>query len=215
MMDAPPIPLDRLAVKHRTDKASWGHDFASFYDEILWRWRYDKISIVEIGVKFGSSLCMWEDGFPKATVFGLDNNWRIRPSVQPKRAKLVTMDASDRGALEAFCQEHGPFHLVVDDSAHTSTVTRAIVETFWPDYIRPQGWLVIEDINSGYKVNVKNGEPSEQHDQIDYCMSLVRNVCHSGKLSRCGPSYWEHSSEFDKAIRQIIYRPGILAMERR
>lgn len=208
--------LDDYAVHFKTDKASWGHDFAAFYEDLLAGLRTDtKVKIIEFGVKFGSSLRMWEEGFPKATIIGVDNNWRIRESVRPKRAILETVDLADRSAIEALCEKHGPFDIAVDDSAHRSHITRNIVETVFPKWMKPGCWLFVEDTNSGYKNVVKPGVSKEVHDQMDYCMGLVRNVNHSGLLTRCGPRFWGDSSEFDKAIKQIIYRPGIMAMQRR
>ena len=208
--------IDELAILHRTDKASHSHNFTEFYEDLLGHRRSEAgLCIMELGVKFGSSLRMWEDAFPTAKVVGVDNNWRIRESVRPRRSVLETCDLSDRSSLLKIAQRHGPFDLVVDDSAHTSTVTRNIIETLWPDWIKPGGVLVIEDINSGFKTDRATGQPTEAHDQIDYCASLVKNVCHSGKLGRCGPTWFELSSKFDIAIKEIIYRPGIMGMVRR
>lgn len=199
--------IEHYASMYRTDKRAMDHNFTEFYEDLLGHLRQKPIKLLEFGVKFGSSILMWEASFPNADIYCVDNapRWRLHPL----RAKFELLDLMNRDAILAYCKANGPWDVVVDDSAHTSTVTRNIIETLWPDYIRPGGHLIIEDINSGFK------HGAEPHDQIDYCQTLVRNVCHSGQLTRCGPSYWERSSEFDKAIKQIIYRPGIMAMERR
>jgi hypothetical protein len=208
--------IDHYAKIHRTDKASWGHNFTEFYEELFGGLRADtQVKILEFGVKFGSSLRMWEDAFPKATVIGVDNNWRIRDSVRPQRSILIDADLSDRKKIAKICEEHGPFDIVVDDSAHRSHITRNIVETVFPQHLKPGCWLVVEDTNSGYKNTVKPGVDPEKHDQIDYCMGLVKNVNHSGMLTRCGPRFWADSSKFDIAIKEIRYRPGVMAMQRR
>lgn len=203
--------IDDYAKQFRTDKASWGHNFTEFYSDLFDGLRSKPVTILEFGIKFGSSICMWEEAFPLAKVVGVDKNLP-KMRLKPKRASLVSADLSSREEIASICKQHGPFDIVIEDSAHTAEVTRNVVETLWPQWIKPGGWLVIEDINSGYK-----DIPAEHQrdDQISYCESLVRAVCHHGKLTRCGPNYWSGSSEFDKAIKQIIYRPGIMAMERR
>ena len=205
--------IEDYAAFYRTDKRHCDHNFTEFYEDLLGHLRDKPIKILEFGVKFGSSICMWEGAFPKSDVYCVDNapRWRMKPV----RAKFEQLDLTDREALSAYCHANGPWDVVVDDSAHTSTVTRNIIETLWPDYIRKGGYLIIEDTNSGYKNTAKPGTSQEVHDQIDYCMSLVKNVNHSGMLTRCGPRFWGESSEFDKAIKQIIYRPGVMAIQRR
>jgi len=202
--------IDYYATKYGTDKASWAHNFTEFYEDMLGHLRDKPIKLLEIGVKFGSSICMWEDSFPMADIYCVDNapRWRLKP----KRASYQDLNLCDREAIQAYCEKNGPWDVVVDDSAHTAEVTRNIIEGLWPRWIKPGGFLIIEDINSGYK----DIEPENRSTgQIDYCMSLVKNVCHSGMLTRCSAKFWSKSSEFDKAIKQITYRPGIMAMERR
>ena len=205
--------IEHYANLHRTDKRARDHNFAEFYEDKLRSLRDKPIKLLEFGVKFGSSTRMWEEAFPKAQCYAVDNAPRWR--VMPQKTRFANVDLRDARQLQDFCQKHGPWDVVVDDSAHTSEVTRNIITTLWPTYIRSGGWLIVEDINSGYKTSRDPSKPIELHDHIDYCMSLVRNVCHSGKLSRCGPQFWELSSEFDKAIFELVYRPGIMGMQRR
>jgi hypothetical protein len=201
-------PLGHYAAKFGTDKAPLAHNFTEFYEEMFGQLRLSPIKLVEFGYKFGSSNRMWEESFPRATIFAVDRTFE-RERLPPTRATKVVVDLTSKEALLAFCRAHGPFDLAIDDSAHTSEVTRNIVTTLLPQWIKPGGWLVIEDINSGFKRN------DPRTDQIDYCASLVLDICHNGKLTRCSEAFWDQSTDFEKCLRQIVYRPGIMGIQRR
>jgi hypothetical protein len=203
--------LDELAKLHETDKASHYHNYTPFYEQILTPLKERPSSLIEFGVKRGSSLRMWEDWLPLAEVVGVDMVPR-KMDLPPKRSKVVNADLRDAARLQLICEQFGPFDVAIDDSAHTVDVAQNIVSVLWPNFIKPGGWLVIEDINSGYKRNLRT---DQQHDFIGWAKNFVLAVNHHGNLCKCGPNFWERSTEFDKAIKQIVFVPGIMAMQRR
>lgn len=203
--------LDELARKHQTDKSSTDHNFTEFYEKTLSHLIGKESTVIEFGIKRGSSLRMWEDWLPQSKVVGVDITDR-KMDLPPRRAIVEIADLRSKAAIRRICEKHGPFDLAVDDSAHTDEVAQNIVDVLWPEWIKPGGWLVIEDINSGYKRNLK---PEQQHGFIHWAKEFVLSVNHHGNLCKCGPRFWDRSSEFDKAIAQIVYVPGIMAMQRR
>ena len=64
--------LDELALKYGTDKGSQYHNYCNKYDKILFPLREKFTNILEIGVANGSSVRMWEEYFPNATIHGVD-----------------------------------------------------------------------------------------------------------------------------------------------
>src|SRR5690606_25140803 len=64
--------LDKLAIKHLSDKSSRFHNYAVKYDKILSPFKDSFSSILEIGVAQGQSIKMWTDYFPKAIIHGAD-----------------------------------------------------------------------------------------------------------------------------------------------
>ena len=59
-MTHPVNPLDELAVRFGTDKATSGHGYAIPYYELLGPLRDRELTLLEIGVAGGASLRMWE-----------------------------------------------------------------------------------------------------------------------------------------------------------
>ena len=204
------MSLDKIAEKYGTDKRMSVHGYTEFYERILGPLRDRSIQLMELGVKLGSSICMWEEYLPQATVIGVDRALSQMKHF-PQRAKLIEA-MIDANSLKAIAKKHGPFDVVIDDSAHTIPVCKTIVETLWPAHIVSGGWLIVEDVNSGYKRDLKE---HEKHDLVGWCGNFIRNVNHSGNLRKCGEAWWDRSSEFDKAIKQIVLVPGIMALQRR
>lgn len=203
--------IDQLAIEFGTDKSSLAHDYCTFYEELFGHLRDKECSILEFGIKTGASLRMWEEAFPKADVIGIDITLK-KMVTPPIRAKTLALDLGSPTAIKWICSKYGPFDVAIDDSAHTTEIVHRIIEGVWPNAIKPGGWLVIEDVNSGYKRDLR---PEQQHDLIGYCSTMVRAVNHHGNLCKCGPKFWDRSSEFDKAIERIVYVPGLMAMRRR
>ena len=72
--------LLKIADKYLTDKGTnffdkipgAGHMYAPVYDLFLSHLRDVPISLFEIGIAKGASLCMWQEFFPNGTIVGLD-----------------------------------------------------------------------------------------------------------------------------------------------
>lgn len=180
-----------------TDKGS--HGFASFYEECVGHLRDKPCKIMEVGVRTGGSIRMWEEGFPQAAIVGIDWNLGVC-TLAPNRATLIQADVTKHGVLEAICAKHGPFDFLIDDAAHTPECSEAILACF-PRHIVPGGWLFIEDTHVA--------------GLTQWAKKLVDAVNHHGALRSCGRANWvEPRSEFDAEIDRIVMRPGIIGIQR-
>ena len=63
--------LDRLG-RGRTDKSSTNHCYLTTYARALEDLRQTARNVMEVGVFYGGSLCMWRDYFPNAQIVGVD-----------------------------------------------------------------------------------------------------------------------------------------------
>lgn len=203
--------LDELAIEFGTDKSSAAHDYARTYDGLFRHLRDAPIRLLEIGVKTGASIRMWEEYFPHASITAVDLSMR-KARHKLLRARVHLGDASNPEFLTKVYQERGPFDIVIDDSSHTIPVAQAIVDVLWPNWIKPGGCLVIEDVHSGYKRDLP---PEKRHDFVHWAKDMVLAVNHHGNLIKAGPAFWDRSTEFDKAIASVTYTPGLMIMRRR
>ncbi len=64
--------LETYAVEHKSQKGKSQHHYTRYYNFYFSPVRYDKLSILEIGVNEGESLRMWKEYFPNSNVYGID-----------------------------------------------------------------------------------------------------------------------------------------------
>ena len=106
--------------------------------------------------------------------------------------------------IQKFALLHGPFDVVIDDSAHTDDIAQNIADAVWPLFVKPGGWFIVEDINSNYE-NVRS-----QGQFVHWARDWVLEQNEHGKLIKAAPQFRHPSNE----IAQIIYVPGLMAVQR-
>lgn len=199
--------IDDIAIECKADKASNIHDYCRLYEDIVGHLREKKCSILEIGVKSGASMLLWERAFPMAKVVGVDvdlSTMRFRP----ERAIVEHGDVLKPGAMKSIVSRHGPFDFVVDDAAHTRECSDAVFGEF-PSMLVPGGWLFIEDI-------------SQTKDFSRYASEFVTRLCHMREVvqkpagtPKPWPRKWPDSMPSqDRYIDRMVLTHGLLAIRR-
>jgi hypothetical protein len=135
--------LDRIGVLQHTDKACLEHDYLRHYDEIFSRYRDKEITLVEVGVAFGSSLRMWERYFPKATIVGIDIDPRCQNHAGGRRIVEIGSQA-DAEFVRSIGNKYRP-NIVIDDGSHRADHIQCTFEAMYP-FVEPGGYYVVEDI---------------------------------------------------------------------
>lgn len=195
------MSLDEIGLRNKTDKASTGHDYLSFYERILGPRRLEIRSLCEFGVRHGASILTWMEWLPNAVVTGVDLE---PPGFQHSRFRMVAGDAS-LPELYLRPEMQGPFDVVIDDCSHTAGVTLRILDML--ERLRPGGWLFIEDVN-GYRTI------ADQLTSIPLVLELVREM-HSN-LKHNSRSLWRDGDQrrLKRLMQQIVMQPGIVAIQR-
>ena len=111
------MTLDELGQKHGTDKASHAHNYLEAYDALLTPYRdRSPLTLIEIGVRDGASVRMWQDYFPGAQIVGVDIVEGCREHAGP-RITIEIGDGSDAGFLDDLATKYPP-DIVFDDGSH-------------------------------------------------------------------------------------------------
>lgn len=163
------MSLNDLALKYNTDKASPGHGYTRWYEQIFAPRKNDHLYLVEIGVWEGASLRMWRDYFPNATITGVDKHDR---GIQVEGANVVISD-QDSPTLAATLNP--PFDIVIDDASHINALTIQTFKNIFPHLV-PGGIYVIEDLQTSYNPTHYEGspDPSTHHDTaMQFCKRLA------------------------------------------
>lgn len=137
--------LDKLALRHGTDKASTHHNYTPHYEQYFAAHRNEPLSLLELGVYKGASLRAWRDYFPNATITGVD----ISPPVEVEGCVVFQGSQDDAEFLDHLARHTGPYDIIVDDASHLSSLTIHSFEILYP-HLKPGGIYVIEDLHSSY-----------------------------------------------------------------
>ena len=166
--------LHALAVVWGADKARHQHGYTTHYARLLKRRsvRY----MLEIGIGGyedpdvgGSSLLMWRNYFPKATIYGID---LYEKRVAAPRIVVRQADQSDPASLESAVADCPPFDLIVDDGSHMASHTVTAFETLFPK-LKPGGLYTIEDLWWAYETEYEGGPPGTPGTAIELIQRLV------------------------------------------
>lgn len=138
--------LDELAIKYGTDKSSKEHNYTPIYEDLL-GYKRDKIfKVLEIGVKRGASLKMWEEYFPNANIYGIDIESRV---IEGDRIYTAVADQSDKAslldAMNHIENDLNAFDLIIDDGSHKKEHQLVSLETLLP-CLKDDGLYIIEDL---------------------------------------------------------------------
>jgi hypothetical protein len=149
-------PLCELARKYGTDKGGehipYGdvnhccHVYTPVYWELFKDRRETVSRVLEIGVSEGKSIRMWQEFFPNALIYGIDNNDRWEGE-RIDRVQLFHVDQSSADSLYDWLRPlaSGPFlDIIIDDGSHIFQHQVTSMRTLLP-FLKPDGIYVVED----------------------------------------------------------------------
>jgi hypothetical protein len=163
--------LDDLAIKHKSDKSSYYHNYAVKYDKILSANKESILSVLEIGVAQGQSIKMWTDYFPKAIIHGADISAPSKICEEySNRVKFHLLDQRNEAQLKNM-EQYSPFDLIIDDGNHYWFEQILTFKTLFP-YVKSGGIYIVEDTTTSYWNEYKNHPIST----VEYFKTLVDEI---------------------------------------
>lgn len=149
--------LNEIGLKHKTDKASSTHGYLDTYEKYLGAWRDKEFTLLEIGVAAGNSLRMWREYFPKAKIYGIDNN----PDCIGYGEGIFIGSQTDSIFLSSVISKTGTPDIIIDDASHFAPNTIFTFRELFPK-VATGGYYIIEDTccfyNSTYGLAPPYGE---------------------------------------------------------
>jgi len=137
-----------------TDKY-WKHGYTYMYDRMFAELKQmNTLKILELGVQRGASVKLWQEAFPQAQVYGIDEKNRVRDEFKDDRIQIFVGNEKDTAFVEKVAKEHGPFHIIIDDCDHMPNSQMIAFKTLWPHVCSNKnrgGIYVIEDFHHNYQ----------------------------------------------------------------
>jgi hypothetical protein len=140
------LQLNELGLKHGTDKSTIKHNYLDAYEELLAPYHgVADLGLLEIGVRRGASLRMWQDFFPNARMVGIDLLKSCRQFVDD-RTSIELGDQSDKDFLDSVVARH-QLDIIIDDGSHIWSHQIDSFRWLFP-HLRAGGIYICEDMHT-------------------------------------------------------------------
>jgi hypothetical protein len=157
------MKLSEIHNKYDTDKGTY-HSYIEKYDEIFGPHKYENFNFLEIGCLTCGSIKMFNEFFPKAHIYGLDN-WAqntdhighllankgidLKAVIQEidnnyPRVHLKTCDSTNPEQVAQRLNDI-KFKFIIDDGDHNITAQYTTFKNFIP-YLEWGGVYIVEDV---------------------------------------------------------------------
>lgn len=172
--------LTNISIKYSdsTDKGPHSdyaikHNYTEIYDKLLRPYKNQQTSLIEIGVRGGGSLLMWEEFLGNAQIYGIDINRITNPNVlNCDNIQTFTFDAYNPDKVAQYLPNH-KFDIIIDDGSHIMKDQIKMLN-LWHNKLKDNGILIIEDI-----LNIKNAKNIIANfiGPINRCSIIDRTHC--------------------------------------
>jgi hypothetical protein len=161
------------------------------YEDFFKKRKNEKLKLFEIGIgglsdpnKGGSSLKIWEEYFPNATIYSLDLYKKNIESTD--RLKVYQGSQIDKKILDLIHKDSGDFDYIIDDGSH---INQHQIKTFKLLFnkLKSGGLYFIEDIQTSYYLGY-GGDAfylNNKKTAINYFKTLIDKI-----------NYKEHENPF-------------------
>ena len=182
------VRLEELAKKYCSDKY-YAHSYIPFYGSVFMGIEREVKQVLEIGIGYeqmmkpfvpefvqGSSLKMWRDYFPNATIWGMDNNEEAMDGCRglERIHTYIGNQGSIWDLLNLVSISGGEFDVVIDDGSHETKDQIITYKTLEP-YMRRGGVYVVEDVREPEVVKrAIDGVVYRFNKRPDDCLVVVR-----------------------------------------
>jgi cephalosporin hydroxylase len=137
-------------IRYISDKFSETHDYIpAVYDKYFLDIKDTAKTILEIGIKGGASLILWNDYFTNARVIGIDINscnQFDKPENQFKDIFCIIGDAYSPKVMDMIPTD---IDVIIDDGSHMLDDIFFFIDNYLPK-VKSGGYLIVEDIVPEY-----------------------------------------------------------------
>lgn len=204
------MTLNEIGVKYATDKSTITHCYLDNYEKHLGSWRDKEFTLLEIGVASGASIKMWREYFPKARVYGIDNN----PDCAGEGIFIGSQ--TDLDFMASVMTKIGAPDIIIDDGSHVGhDMMNSFKKLF--RWVKEGGIYIVEDTHCLYSEHYNQGSKA-----FEFFTGLVRDVDVAGRAMTGNQDYAINHGmteppvpEFSRFLKAIHFYPSAYIFERK
>jgi len=142
------------------------HNYISYYDEWFAPYKQREVKVLEIGVKHGVTLALWDEYFVNNQgIWGIDvkiTGWAKRLAAKHTGIHLISGGSDDAALANSITET---FDIIIDDGCHIQKIQMETWKNYFPK-LKTGGLYILEDF-----------EPVEDLDkEIQPFVDLWNNV---------------------------------------
>lgn len=203
--------LNEIGVQCQTDKSTITHCYLDNYEKYFEPFREKEITVLELGVAGGASIKMWREYFPKAKVYGVDNN----PDCAGEGIFIGSHnDTAFMGRVIANIGHYAD--IIIDDGSHVGhdmiTNFKMLIK-----YVKSGGYYALEDTHCIYSDTYNQGS-----NAFSFFTGLVRDVDVAGRAMTGNQEYAINHGmtdppvpEYSRIIKAIHFHPSLYIFEKK
>lgn len=209
------MTLQEIGLKHKTDKAIT-HLYCGNYQKYFASWKYKEFTLLEIGVAGGASIKMWREYFPKAKIYGIDNN----PDCAGEGVFIG--NATDEAFLNTVLESIGQPDVIIDDGGHVGHETIKSFQLLFPK-VKSGGYYIIEDtsvwFNNHYSGEFQSNGRTEVYNffaDLAYHVEVAgRGCCGNQDFAIEHPTTEPPVPQYSRLLKAIHIYTGLWIFERK
>lgn len=169
-----------LDPEYGTDKGGPKSYVEKYYEEKFLSFKDKKINLVEIGVRSGASICLWNNYFSNVEIYGLDdlsdkNNHNIPIKEEWVSGKNVNYIIGDAYTKEVADKIKNKIDILIDDGPHTLESHNKLIDLYLPK-MKKNGLIIIEDISYNSQLITSRFPNSVVYDFGGYDNRLIEII---------------------------------------
>lgn len=146
------MELQKLGLKYYTDKSRhiiFNKSYLDIYETYFKDIKNNKLNVLEIGVKTGNSIKVWEEYFTNSNIFGLDIDPACK-QFESNKTKIVIGSQEEKTSIDELINlVKGKFDIIIDDGSHINEHMIGSFELLF-NHLNPGGLYIIEDLANTY-----------------------------------------------------------------
>jgi len=204
------VEIEDIFLNKLTKESYKWYPYFNVYEKHLHKFKNKSPKVLEIGVRSGGSLELWNHYFGRGSkIYGVDNDPKVLELRFDFEPDIELGDQEDKDFWKRYTEKRGFFDIIIDDGGHyMSQQENSLISLF--NKLNYGGVYIIEDTHTSYW-NDYGGGLNKPGTFIENIKSLV-DILHSRHIKDVNPP--KKISNTFHGLESISFYDSIIVLEK-
>lgn len=179
------VEIEDIFFNKTTKESYKWYSYFSAYEKHLSKFRNNKPKLLEIGIRKGGSLELWNHYFGRGSkIYGVDNDPKVLELRFNFEADIEVGDQEDIEFWKRYTDKRGFFDIIIDDGGHTMNQQNNTITSLF-NKLNYGGVYIIEDTHTSYWEDY-NGGLNKSGTFIENMKFLI-DILHARHIKNINP----------------------------